>query len=158
MTDDERSITRRDFLERTSAVGLGVALGGVLPTVAPHVRSVRSANEKVVVAVIGLNGRGMVHAQNFARLPNSEVAYLCDVDSSVLGRATSAMRPPNATKAIGDFRRALDDEAVDAVSIATPDHWHTPMAILAMKAGKHVYLEKPCGHNPREGELLVAAS
>ncbi|HET7187598.1 MAG TPA: twin-arginine translocation signal domain-containing protein, partial [Gemmatimonadaceae bacterium] len=76
MTDDERNITRRDFLERSGAVGLGVALGGVLPTAAPRARSVRSANEKVVVAVIGLNGRGLVHAQNFARLHNSEVAYL----------------------------------------------------------------------------------
>ena len=158
MTEDERSITRRDFLERTSAVGLGVALGGVLPSAAPRARTVRSANEKVVIAVIGLNGRGMVHAQNFARLPSSEVAYLCDVDSAVLGRATAALRGPGTPKAIGDFRRALDDTAVDAVAIATPDHWHTPMAILAMKAGKHVYLEKPCGHNPHEGELLVAAT
>ena len=158
MIDDERSITRRDFLERPGAVGLGVALGGALPSVAPRVRPIRSANEKVVVAVIGLNGRGIVHAQNFARLPNAEVAYLCDVDSAVLGRATAARRGPSTPKAIGDFRRALDDETVDAVAIATPDHWHTPMAILAMKAGKHVYLEKPCGHNPREGELLVAAT
>jgi predicted dehydrogenase len=112
----------------------------------------------VVVAVIGLNGRGMVHAQNFSRLANSEVAYLCDVDSTVLGKAKSAPRQARAPKAIEDFRRALDDKSVDAVSIATPDHWHAPMAILALQAGKHVYLEKPCGHNAREGELLVAAA
>lgn len=158
MSDDERSITRRDFLERTGAVGLGVALGGVLPAGAPRARPSRSANEKVVVAVIGLNGRGVVHAQNFARLANSEVAYLCDVDSAVLGRAVREIRQGRTPTAIEDFRRALDDRSVDAISIATPDHWHTPMAILAMKAGKHVYLEKPCGHNPREGELLVAAT
>ena len=121
-------------------------------------RASRSANDKVVVAVIGLNGRGQVHAQTFARLPNSEVGYLCDVDSAVLSKAQSAMtKQARAAKAVGDFRRALDDKDVDAVSIATPDHWHAPMAILALKAGKHVYLEKPCGHNPREGELLVAA-
>jgi predicted dehydrogenase len=110
--------------------------------------------------VVGLNGRGMVHAQNFSRLQNSEVAYLCDVDSNVLAKASKSMMSAQARtpKAIGDFRRALDDKRVDVVSIATPDHWHTPMAILALKAGKHVYLEKPCGHNPREGELLVAAA
>ena len=115
-----------------------------------------SANEKVVVAVIGVNGRGQVHAQNFARGKNTEVAYVCDVDSTVLGKVLKQTQDAQtrAPKAIDDFRRALDDKAVDAVSIATPDHWHAPMALLAMKAGKHVYLEKPCGHNPREGELL----
>ena len=156
MTGDERGITRRDFRGRASAAGLGVALGGTLP--AARARPARSASEKVVVAVIGLNGRGMVHAENFARLPNSEVAYLCDVDRTVLGKAAATLKQGRAPAAIEDFRRALDDRSVDAVSIAAPDHWHTPMAILALKAGKHVYLEKPCGHNAREGELLVAAA
>jgi len=160
MTSDEQDITRRDFLERAGAAGLGVAFAGRLT--APRARPSRSANEKVVVAVVGLNSRGLVHAQNFARLPNSEVAYLCDVDSAVLGKAATATAttPAHARtpKLIEDFRRALDDKDVDVVSIAAPDHWHTPMAILALKAGKHVYLEKPCGHNPREGELLVAAA
>ena len=160
MTDDERipPLARRDFLKRAGAASLGVALSNRLPLL--RRRAAGSANEKVVVAVFGLNGRGMVHAQNFARLANSEVAYLCDVDSSVLGKAMSAManKQVRAPRAIDDFRRALDDKDVDAVSIATPDHWHAPMAILALKAGKHVYLEKPCGHNPREGELLVAAA
>jgi len=156
MTDDDNEVGRRDFLRRAGVMGLGVALGGRLP--APLGRASRSPNEKVVVAVMGLNGRGLVHAQNFARLANSEVAYLCDVDTTVLGKAMNATRQARAPKAIEDFRRALDDKSVDAVSIATPDHWHAPMAILALKAGKHVYLEKPCGHNPREGELLVAAA
>jgi predicted dehydrogenase len=156
MTDDQ--ISRRDFLERAGVASLAVTLGGALPApIVRPVRSSRSANEKVVVAVIGLNGRGMVHAQNFSRLPNSEVAYLCDVDSAVLRKASTATQG-GTPKGIEDFRRALDDKSVDAVAIATPDHWHTPMAILALKAGKHVYLEKPCGHNPREGELLVAAA
>jgi predicted dehydrogenase len=146
-------VDRREFIKSVSATGLGAMVAG-------RVRAPReSANEKIVVAVIGLNGRGMVHAQNFARMKNSEVAYLCDVDSTVLGKALEATRHDQAAvpKAIGDFRRALEDKNVDVVSIATPDHWHAPMAILAMKAGKHVYLEKPCGHNAREGELLVAA-
>jgi predicted dehydrogenase len=155
---DEPTVDRRDFLKRAGAAGLGIAITNRLPATA--LRTSRSANEKIVVAVVGLNGRGMVHAQNFSRLQNSEVAYLCDVDSNVLAKASKSMMSAQARtpKAIGDFRRALDDKRVDVVSIATPDHWHTPMAILALKAGKHVYLEKPCGHNPREGELLVAAA
>jgi len=156
MTPIESSVDRRDFLKTASATGLGLMMTNRLPS--PAVLTSASANEKVVVAVFGLNGRGMVHAQNFSTLENSEVAYLCDVDSNVLAKAARGM--PGQAKApetIGDFRRALDDKRVDAVAIATPDHWHAPMAILAMQAGKHVYVEKPCGHNPREGELLVAA-
>ena len=156
MSDEMPPIARRDFLRRAGVTGLGLAMTNRLPLGMP--RASTSANDKIVVAVIGLNGRGQVHAQNFARLPNSEVGYLCDVDSAVLSKAQSAMtKQARTAKAVDDFRRALDDKGVDAVSIAAPDHWHAPMAILALKAGKHVYLEKPCGHNPREGELLVAA-
>jgi predicted dehydrogenase len=157
MTDDTSAVGRRDFLKSASAAGLGAMVSSRLPASLVVGRS--SANEKIVMAVVGLNGRGAVHAQNFARLKNSEVAYLCDVDSTVLAKAMQQSNGEQGRqpKAIDDFRRALDDKAVDAISIATPDHWHAPMAILAMKAGKHVYLEKPCGHNPREGELLVAA-
>ncbi len=160
MTDDPGGISRRDFIERAGAAGLGAAIAGRLPVSGPvsGVRLGRSANEKVVVAVIGLNSRGMVHAENFSRLANAEVAYLCDVDGAVLRKAAAAVKQDRAPTAIEDFRRALDDKRVDAVSIATPDHWHAPMAIMALQAGKHVYLEKPCGHNPREGELLVAAA
>ena len=154
---DQPVVDRRDFLKRAGVAGLGIAMTNRIPLGAP--RASRSPNEKVLVAVIGLNGRGQVHAQNFSRLPNSEVAYLCDVDSTVLGKTSSGMMSGQARtpRAVEDFRRALDDKDVDAVSIAAPDHWHAPMAILALKAGKHVYVEKPCGHNPREGELLVAA-
>ena len=158
----EADLDRRDFLKRAGATGLGLAMANTVPSPLWHrVAPAASANEKIVVAVMGLNGRGMVHAQNFSSLPNSEVAYICDVDSTVLSKAASVLAKgvPNARvpKAIEDFRRALDDKSVDAISIAAPDHWHTPMAILALKAGKHVYVEKPCGHNPREGELIVAA-
>jgi predicted dehydrogenase len=155
MTKHESTVDRRDFLKSASATGLGVVMTSRMPSALLGA----SASEKVVVAVIGLNGRGQVHAQNFARGKNTEVAYVCDVDSKVLAKALEQTRGAQTTapKAIDDFRRALDDKSVDAISIATPDHWHAPMAILAMKAGKHVYLEKPCGHNPREGELLVDA-
>jgi len=84
---------------------------------------------------------------------------VCDVDSTVLAKAAAAVSEAQGktVKSIVDFRRALDDKSIDALVIAAPDHWHAPAALLAMSAGKHVYLEKPCGHNPREGELLVEA-
>jgi predicted dehydrogenase len=156
MTNDS-TVDRREFLRTSSAAGLGIAITGRVS--APAILSVRSPNEQVVVAVMGLNGRGMVHAHNFRRLKNTTVAYICDVDATVLSKAQHSLENAGGAmpKGIGDFRRALDDKTVDALSIAAPDHWHTPAAILAMKAGKHVYVEKPCGHDPHEGELLVAA-
>src|SRR5207237_3056879 len=82
-----------------------------------------------------------------------------DVDASVLAKGVNAARPQRRVpSAIGDFRRALDDKAVDAISIAAPDHWHAPMTLLALQAGKHVYVEKPSGHDPHEDELLIAAA
>ena len=145
---------RRKFLKTASAAGVGLVAAR-----SPLFALSGSPNEKIVVAVMGLNGRGTVLAKAFARTANAEVAYVCDVDAPVLAKSVIAVReaqgkPP---RALGDFRRALEDKAVDALVIAAPDHWHTPAAILALGAGKHVYVEKPCGHNPREGELLVDA-
>src|SRR5216117_3165652 len=145
---------RRHFVKTVSATGLGLAAAR-----SPLLALGGSPGEKVVVAVMGLNGRGTVLARVFAKTPNAEVACVCDVDAQVLAKGVTAVgeaqgKPP---RALGDFRRALDDKAVDALVIAAPDHWHAPAALLALGAGKHVYLEKPCGHNPREGELLVDA-
>lgn len=153
---DSSSLDRRGFLKTASAAGAGML---VASRAAPLLAFGGSPNEKVVVAVVGLNGRGDVHLQNFALSPNAEVAYVCDVDSRVLAKSMDTVGKLQSRRAtaIADFRRALDDKDVDAIAIATPDHWHAPMALLALAAGKHVYVEKPCGHNPREGELLVAA-
>jgi len=144
---------RRRFVKTVSSAGLGL-LAARVPLFARG-----SPAEKVRVCVMGLNGRGTVLAKVFAKTPNVEVASVCDVDATVLTRAAAAVRESQgpSPKALGDFRRALDNKSIDALVIATPDHWHAPAAILAMSAGKHVYLEKPCGHNPREGELLVEA-
>jgi len=119
-----------------------------------------SPAEKMVVAVMGLNGRGMVHLQDFARGANTTVGYLIDVDSTVLNKAAAEISKLQSTlpKLVGDFRRALEDKSVDALVIAAPDHWHTPATILALDAGKHVYVEKPSGHDPREDELITAAA
>ncbi len=145
---------RRQFVKSVSATGLGLAAGR-----SPLLALGGSPAEKVVVAVMGLNGRGTMLARVFGKTPNAEVAYVCDVDSQVLAKGLTAVGEAQgkAPKGLADFRRALDDKSVDALVIAAPDHWHAPAAILALAAGKHVYLEKPCGHNAREGELLVEA-
>jgi predicted dehydrogenase len=138
---------RRRFVKTVSSAGLGI-----IAARAPLFAS-GSPSEKVVVCVMGLNGRGSVLAKTFAKTANAAVAAVCDVDSTVLAKAAATL----GVKGIVDFRRALDDKSIDALVIAAPDHWHAPAALLAMSAGKHVYLEKPCGHNAREGELLVEA-
>jgi predicted dehydrogenase len=154
----KNSLDRRDFLKTASAAGLGamVASRGIGPLFAFD----GSPAERLSVAVMGLNGRGMVLARGFARHANARVAYLCDVDSNVLAKAFPAISEAQATppRAEGDFRRVLDDKTVDALVIAAPDHWHATATIMALKAGKHVYVEKPSGHDPREDELIVAAA
>ncbi len=119
-----------------------------------------SAADKVVIAIIGVRGQGRGLTNEFASLPDVEIAYLCDVDSRVFGPAVKIVegRKGKTPKLVGDLRRVLDDKTVDAVAIATPDHWHAPAAILACQAGKDVYVEKPCSHNIREGRLMVQAA
>jgi predicted dehydrogenase len=135
---------------------LGAAAGGL--AAAPGLAA--SANTRLVVGVMGMGTRGPGLARTFAALPNTEVAYVCDVDPARVGPAADALAKDGRPRprAVADFRRILDDKAVDALVCAAPNHWHAPAAILACAAGKHVYVEKPCSHNPREGELLVAAA
>ncbi len=159
-------INRRSFLKQTATASMGLGLIGKLPPLfGPN-----APNQTVVVGVMGLNGRGRVLAETFAKTEGVEVAYLCDVDARLLDPTISFLVDPQDTnqgarpglqerrpEGVRDFRRILDDDAVDALVIAAPDHWHAPAAILALDAGKHVYVEKPCGHNPQEGEWLVQA-
>ena len=116
-----------------------------------------SAGDKIVVGQIGCGNRGMRHLPALGTLANVEVAYVCDPDTE---RRTAAAKLTGsaAVKAVNDFREILDDPGIDAVTIASPDHWHAPMALLALDAGKHVYLEKPCAHNFREGQLVRDAA
>ncbi len=153
MTD---SITRRQFLKQTSALAAGLgALGGVA-----SVQGAKSPNEKVVVAVIGCNARGMAHIAGYLPLAEAEIGYVCDVDSRAVSKGVAAVEKKQSKKPQGvkDFRTILDNKDVDAISIATPDHWHAPATILGCAAGKHVYVEKPGSHNLRESELMVAAA
>ena len=148
--------SRRDFLKQTSIATAAVAFGA-----APAIRAdTSSPNEKVQVAVIGCNNRGMNHIDGYLALPNAEIAYVCDVDSRVVEKGIAAVAKKQARKPKGatDLRKVLEDPKVDAVSIATPDHWHTPATVLACAAGKHVYVEKPGSHNFDESELIVAAA
>ena len=112
----------------------------------------------LVVAVMGVNSRGNELAKAFVRM-GADVRYICDVDARAVETTVGQVGELQGSRPQGvtDFRRALDDQAVDALVVAAPDHWHAPAALMGLQAGKHVYLEKPCGHGPREGELLVAA-
>jgi predicted dehydrogenase len=148
-------MNRRDFLKKSSAAGIGLGvMGGLSPMIAQG-----QPNKKLTVAVMGLNGRGGVLCRSFAGASNCEVKYVADPDEDTIPERVEQIREiqGKAPKGIKDFRDALDDRDVDILAIAAPDHWHTPASIMALQAGKHVYVEKPCGHNPREGELLIAA-
>ena len=142
--------TRRTFLKQTSR---GVVGAAALGAVAPNVQGAR-ANEKVVVALIGCGGQGPGVASGVKGAGNVEIAYTCDPDDERAGQNAEKL----GGKPVRDLRTVLDDQAVDAVIVATPDHWHAPAAIMALEAGKHVYVEKPCSHNIREGRLLVEAA
>ena len=149
-------ITRREFLD---GLAVGVA-GAAIGSTAKSYAQILGANDRVNFALNGLNGRGYAHLSAMKANQNtSRVTHICDVDSKTLAKFAGAAEKGlgYAPQQAGDFRKVLDSKDVDAITIATPDHWHTPMAVLALKAGKHVYVEKPSSHNAREGELLVQA-
>src|SRR5262245_23029798 len=144
--------TRRTFLKQTA----GSAAGTAALLAAPALGAL-GANERLVLGLIGCGGRGSHVADVFRAQKQADVAWVCDADSARRGKAAEKFGVPSAN-AVADMRKLLDDPTVDAVLVATPDHWHSPAAILACQAGKHVYVEKPCSHNVREGRLLVEAA
>lgn len=146
------------MLDRRTMIGsAGAAVG--LATSARSYARIRGANDRVRVAVVGVNGRGQPHMSAFSKVPNVEVTNLVDVDALILEKraAEFAAKGNRAPKTERDYRRLLDRKAVDVVTVATPDHWHAKLAIDAMDAGHHVYLEKPIGMAAAEGEALIAA-
>jgi predicted dehydrogenase len=148
------ALNRRQFLTTSAAAG-AVTLAALQPGPAGA-----AANEVIRVGVIGLNGRGADHIEGFRKLPGAEVAALCDVDEKVLGTRADALdkATDKKVKRYADLRKLFDDKEIDAVSIATPNHWHSLAGIWAMQAGKDVYVEKPCSHNVWEGRQLVKAA
>jgi predicted dehydrogenase len=153
--------SRRHFLKKALAGTAVFSAGAVLPGFsAGSYRRIVGANERIQLGIMGVNSRGLDLASNCAVQPNCEIVYVCDVDSRAKDKCVEKVSRLQGRKptGMGDFRKVLEEKSVDAMFIATPDHWHAPAAMLACKAGKHVYLEKPCSHNPGEGELLVAVA
>lgn len=149
-------ITRRDFID---ALAVGTA-GLAVSTTAKSYAQILGSNNRLNFAVIGLNSRAYAHLSALkANKANARISHVCDVESNILKKYVN-----NATQMMGeapvgekDFRHILAMKEIDAITIATPDHWHAPIAIAGLQAGKHVYVEKPCSHNPAEGALLVEA-
>lgn len=153
------SATRRSFLKKAVAGTVGLTVGGKIMASGSY-NAVAGANDLLRIAIIGCNSRGASMAGTFARQASTEVIYICDVDDIAMLKGIKAVKEVTGKepKGVKDFRKVLDDKNLDAVYIATPDHWHAPASILCLKAGKHVYVEKPLSHNPHEGEMLVMAS
>jgi predicted dehydrogenase len=142
-------VTRRQFVKGSIAAMATITVAGTKSS-----GQVRGANEAIRVAVAGLNGRGSAHVGAYNGMDGVQIAYLVDPDSRTFARRLQGIRGP-APRTVADIRRALEDRNVDAVSIATPNHWHALMTIWAAQAGKHVYVEKPSSHNVREGRMTV---
>ena len=153
-------MNRREFLDRSKKTGLGLAAGVTILSNAASVRGA-AANEKVILASVGVRGRGAHLAQGFLDRGDCEIAYVCDVDSSLFesrSKAIAERQGGKVPKCVQDFRKALDDKSVDAIVSATPDHWHALSAVWACQAGKDVYVEKPATHSCWEGQKMVEAA
>jgi predicted dehydrogenase len=151
------SLTRRSFITQSALAAGSLALISGTRSSA----KVIGANNRLRIAVAGLNGRGKSHIAGWLEQPNVEIAYLIDPDQTVLDRALQSLQGKISgkytCKGLSDVRKALEDPTLDAISIATPNHWHSLMTIWAAQAGKHVYVEKPMSHDVAEGRIVVEA-
>ena len=145
--------SRRQFLGTSAGSAVALASGPLLA------QADALPSQKVTVGIMGLN-RGMEVAAALEKQPGVVIKYVCDVDSKRADEAKAKLERSGKQRpqAITDFRRILDDKEVDALFCEAPNHWHGPATILACDAGKHVYVEKPCSHNPWEGEQMIAAA
>jgi predicted dehydrogenase len=147
--------SRREFLKDIALGSAGLAVG----LNAKSYARIMGANNRVNFAILGLHGRGYAHLECIAQNKDTMVTHVCDVDRRELDKFAVATKEKFGQSPVKekDFRKILESKDVDAITIATPEHWHAPMAIMGLQAGKHVYVEKPSSHNPYEGELLVQA-
>lgn len=150
---------RRQFLKSTLAAGVAPFISGGIAGA-----QIIGANNRLRLAVAGLNGRGKSHIDGFLGQKGVEIAYLIDPDKKVLAKRMADLRKkvegkglPFTTKGISDVREALGDKNLDALTVATPNHWHSLMTIWGAQAGKHVYVEKPMSHDVTEGRICVEA-
>jgi predicted dehydrogenase len=148
-----REVDRRDFLKSSAAT-----LGGLTALTAAGAAD--KPNDKFVIAIMGVHGRGKGLLSNFVAQPDVEVAYICDVDSQFVPPAAkiAEQKQKRTPKVEKDIRKVLEDKDVNAIVIAAPDHWHAPATVWACQAGKHVYVEKPISHNLVEGQRMVQAA
>src|SRR4029453_10500755 len=146
-------VSRRQFLGTSAGSAVALASGPLFA------QADALPSQKVTVGIMGLN-RGMQVAAALEKQPGVVIKYVCDVDSKRADEAKAKLERsgPQRPQGITDFRKILDDKEVDALFCEAPNHWHAPATILACAAGKHVYVEKPCSHNPWEGEQMVAAA
>jgi predicted dehydrogenase len=155
------SENRRDFIKKVTAGSAVMAIGGSAMGMSAHsYRRIIGANDRINIAIAGLGRRLGAYIEPIADKNNNvELIYLCDVMKSQREKAAEVFsgQIKNQPKLENDIRRVIADAEVDLVINATPDHWHTPGAILAVAGGKHVYVEKPASHNMRENEWIVAA-
>lgn len=148
------SNSRRSFIKKSAVGAAGLALG----VSAKSYANIIGANERINVAILGCNRRFGALAEPLSLFKDVSITYVGDVDSRRQDRAVGEVNKMAGTAPKGekDLRKILEDNTVDAVFHATPDHWHAPGTWMSLQADKHVYVEKPCSHNPREGELLIA--
>jgi len=153
---------RREFIKKSVLGTAGIAMSGVAFSARSY-RSIMGANDRINIAVIGIHGQGGTHINNFGRLKESknvQIKTICDADEQFFAdRVKNVIDRTGETPATcWDMRKVFDDKDIDAVSFATPNHWHALGTIWACQAGKHVYIEKPCCHNVFEGRKMVEAS
>ena len=146
---------RRNFIKTAS---LATIAAGVSPNFMIG-KSILGANDRIHCAIAGIRSRGKAHAAAIKLQKNAKITYSCDVDDALIEEHNlwSKKNIGYVPKVEKDFRKLVERKDIDAIFIASPEHWHTPMTLMALQAGKHVYVEKPCSHNPHENEMLVAA-
>ena len=143
---------RREFIRNTSLTASGITILNF------PIFGKQAPSNKVVLAVMGVNSRGAYLAKCFSQLPNVEIAYICDVEENAIAKGLQELKEsPRKPAIIKDLRRLVTKKDFDGLLIASPDHWHAPATLMGVANGKHVFVEKPCSHNPFEGELLVKA-
>ncbi len=150
-------ITRRQFVEQTVLAVTAAGTLGPAKRLLAGEKQYNSPNERLSCAVIGVRGRGMDHARQYANRLDCEVTFVCDVDREIGSRAAEQISSiqSRSPQVVTDMREIFDDKSVDVISVATPNHWHSLAAIWAMQAGKDVYVEKPVSQNVSEGRRVV---